>query len=476
MYKKIFVISDLHLGGKTGFQMCSGKEKLAEFINWVTNEKESDQKKSEIQTEYNLVLAGDIIDFLAEEKWESFTSDENVALEKLEKVFENFKIVWNALQNYVASGAILTILLGKHDLEMSLPKLRRRLFERLGNGKIEFIYDNEALVIGDVIIEHGNRYDPWNAINHDALRQIRSALSREETIKSSLKVPGSLMVNKVMNPIKKIYPFIDLLKPEDAAVALLISILEPSQYAIIKNAVKPFLLQKRVKYDESMTPTNYELISGRNEDSINLENFNNFEWELRNIVRFDDSNTAANIAGGLSFRDVLDKLPGFGHIIKSRFSNSDEERLDQLYKGFRSLIKKQKIENNPKFDDYEKAAENLAKKFKVIVFGHTHKAKRIEFANGSQYFNSGTWADVILFPKSLSTDNEEVGKKDLKEFITDLTNSDEQELEEFTSNSNYSKWIIQKGTFVEINLNQQNELIDSGVFHFISNEKPQEPI
>ena len=69
-------------------------------------------------------------------------------------------------------------MLGNHDIELSLPGTRQLLLDRLGPGRIDFTYDNEALTIGPVLIEHGNRFDAWNAVPHGALRRLRSQLSR----------------------------------------------------------------------------------------------------------------------------------------------------------------------------------------------------------------------------------------------------------------------------------------------------------
>ena len=85
---------------------------------------------------------------------------------------------------------------------------------------LRFIFDGEAYPIGDALIEHGNRYDGWNAIDYDALRRVCSLKSRGQAIPPSLRLPppaGSQLVAEVMNPIKRSYPFIDLLKPENTA-------------------------------------------------------------------------------------------------------------------------------------------------------------------------------------------------------------------------------------------------------------------
>ena len=58
MTTRVFVISDLHLGGEEGFQMCSekGRQRLEEFLRWVGTQR-ADSRAT------RLVIAGDIVDF-----------------------------------------------------------------------------------------------------------------------------------------------------------------------------------------------------------------------------------------------------------------------------------------------------------------------------------------------------------------------------------------------------------------------------
>src|SRR5262249_45469052 len=147
------------LGPSPGVPMCSpaAQKRLAEFIRWVSRQQGQD-------LDVHLVVNGDIIDFLAEEPFEAFTTDEDAASAKFARILGRTEVVWHSLRDLVRNGAALTLLLGNHDLELSLPGPRRVLSEQLGPGRVEFLYDNQALALGPVLIEHGNRYDAWNLI------------------------------------------------------------------------------------------------------------------------------------------------------------------------------------------------------------------------------------------------------------------------------------------------------------------------
>jgi len=88
---EIFVISDLHLGGKAdedgarGFRICTQESKLADFIDSLTAIRDP---------LVELVINGDMVDFLAEEtgderlKWSPFHYPESTAVAQLNKIVE----------------------------------------------------------------------------------------------------------------------------------------------------------------------------------------------------------------------------------------------------------------------------------------------------------------------------------------------------------------------------------------------------
>jgi UDP-2,3-diacylglucosamine pyrophosphatase LpxH len=230
--RHIFVISDLHLGGEpssdrsVGFQMCPprARRRLARFIDWVAK---APAPKNENDPITELVINGDFLDFLAEQPFKPFTPGQ-AAVDKLHQAISNIdsdisqeERVFEALHRLVDRGHNLTILIGNHDVELSLPPVRRALQDKITQGKparIEFLYDGEAYVVGDLIIEHGNRYDGWNLVSQGQLRAYRAALSRSEQTVNFVAPPGSFLVTNVMNTLKERYRFIDLLKPENEAV------------------------------------------------------------------------------------------------------------------------------------------------------------------------------------------------------------------------------------------------------------------
>lgn len=139
--KSLFVISDLHLGGADGFQICTarGRRRLAAFLRSIP-------ELTPQGSQPHLILAGDIVDFLAEAPFAAFTTDDGQATGKLARIMDHGDTadIWSALHALVARGHPFTLMLGNHDLELSLPGPRRLLHERLGSRGVEFLYDNQV--------------------------------------------------------------------------------------------------------------------------------------------------------------------------------------------------------------------------------------------------------------------------------------------------------------------------------------------
>ena len=204
--KQVFVISDLHLGGRpdkrdaegrlveSGSQICHSYDRLREFVAWLT---------TKVGDEVELVINGDFIDFLAEDDGfaaEEWTNDDEAAVAKLDRVAilhpharalkldrvveaRRAKVVFDALADFLHAGHRLTVLIGNHDLELSIPAVRARLQWHLRADATRYahLFDGEAYSTGRLLIEHGNRYDAWNVVDHTRLRRERSARSRGET-------------------------------------------------------------------------------------------------------------------------------------------------------------------------------------------------------------------------------------------------------------------------------------------------------
>ncbi len=462
----LFVISDLHFGGKppsadvSGFQICppDSRRRLARLIHKITRQELGTHSADSIE----LVINGDWIDFLTEEPFRDFCDSEAEALTKFDTIIKSTDAdapvgeqFFPAIQQFLSLGHKLTILLGNHDLELSLPHVRRSFLRLLTHDKparIEFLLDGEAHVYGDVLIEHGNRYDGWNVVSMGALRALRSATSRNEPRCKFSAPAGSKLVAEVMNPIKSRYRFIDLLKPENETLIPILCALEPELLWHLKKLVPLWLMKRaaegepgRVKKEETYIATTDE----RSHNQVEMSPLPPRVDDFGSIVPKDASETlqrcqlmldeSAKLIQGLSDGMQNVRVPKDQMTISSgatawlssslslwRMGQADSRGryllLARAFEAHRKAIETT-FELSSKDPPYHTAAERLASQggFKVIIFGHTHIPKALQLKDGAVYLNTGSWCRTIrLSPKFYSPDKLVGAEEELHDFVEDL--------------------------------------------------------
>lgn len=444
MSKHLFVTSDLHLGGEEGSQMCdaAGTARLGRFVDAVADE----QRRT---GGAHLVLAGDVVDFLSEAPFSPFTASDHEAEAKLSRVMTRTAPFWDALAGLLAAGGQLTIQLGNHDVELSLPRPRRLLLERLGPGCVEFLYDNQALRVGPVLIEHGNRYDEWNAVDHDLLRQVRSALSRGEEPPPFVPMPGSELVVRYLNPLKAKYSFVDLLKPEDAAVPPLLAVLEPSACSDLQRLFGLVRQGARARLRRGLSPGTRSLDDLEPQGSATGR-----EEELSRLVVALGAEAAEDEEGS---RGALTDFVGLWQA--ARASDAKRERvLSRLYRALRAYAGQDQRAFDLMHEEapyLEAAAQAMAAGAEVVIYGHTHLAKRVQMGNG-RYLNTGTWADLMRLPRAVFDEHvaEDVAIEELSAFAEDL------------AQNRLERWRRQLPTFARVDLGEDLRLIDADIYVF----------
>ncbi len=445
---RLFIISDLHLGGcadaagRPGSRLFSAQAALADFIDWVC----AQGTESEA---VELVVNGDIVDFLADDPAEDgrlhariFSGNETEAIATLEAIRHTNAAVFEALARFLAAGHRLTLLLGNHDVELSLPGVRRHLETCLdAQGRdLKFVYDGEAYTVGRVLIEHGNRYDPWNFIDHDALRRERSVRSRGEaglaTEQEHLRfVPpaGTLLVIHFLNRIKRHYRFVDLLKPEDEAVLPLLMALSEGEWwrrlddivtsTTVARRRMPWRLQRLVQTAKDRN------LAGQTPDvPASLA-------DLAQRLGLDKAlfrvSSGRNLAGGgiwTPWQAVTNSIQ-MGALALG-FADRNGEPFRRLHE---ALIRLNLTDDSFRLDQekeqYLDPARELIdqREFQVVVFGHTHLPKqvpgRLDRGFRTCYINTGTWADVMRLPPAVLERNE-TGQTAVAQFCEALQAND----------------------------------------------------
>lgn len=445
--RDIYVISDLHLGGAEGFQIMRRPDALAAFIEGLARKTLPPKE---------LVIAGDFVDFLAEgsapdgqvpRHWEPLVEDASIAAALLNRIASrsSFAVVFQALTSFIQAGHRLTILLGNHDVELSYPLVRTELERALatdeGHG-FRFIYDGEAYTIGDALIEHGNRYDRWNQVDHDSLRELRSLQSRgEQGARPRLFEPpaGSRLVANVMNPIKRDYSFVDLLKPENEAVLPILLALEPGYKRKILDAVWALAPGAMRGVGSDGIPVRMADASGGGASvSEHGASGDPLEKELAHALQgsLEDARAfLSSIDGGPRLGDASAGSITGGLLRILTAGDSIDDRLSPLLRALRALQTDRSFDVGfePPSSPYLKAAERLGSgTFRYIVFGHTHHARRLTLTKGARYFNTGTWADLMRVPAAIFSPDPTMAAAALRAFVEALRQGNLDPYRQFT--------------------------------------------
>jgi UDP-2,3-diacylglucosamine pyrophosphatase LpxH len=416
---RAIVISDLHLGGAES-AMMSWPDRLAAFVTGLPADLADDEQ-------LELVIAGDVIDFLAVEPFAAWTPDPQAASQKLASVVRGpHGVVFEALSDHVGAGHRLTVLLGNHDIELALPAVQAAFLEGLAAAQheVRFVDDGRAWRIGGALIEHGNRYDEANVNDWDVLRASASAQSRgEDYAGPDLETSaGSEIVFKVINPLKERYPFIDLLQPQGEVIAFLLLAFEPSlkwDWGKLARMIHGKVRQDRNRRGRQPGRTRNVAASDALAEDPGLraefgEHYESFRTP-RGEVGTVDWIRAFLRPGSAGLREIIDS------------GGPSAIPLDQLLRiraALRSMLKGDHSQDagSDAVGPCGAAALRLLgqtvhhQPVQVVVMGHTHQPREVIPEGGSQatYINTGTWVDVIRVPDQVLADGDDalVGLRD----------------------------------------------------------------
>lgn len=444
--RTIYVISDLHLGGDPSFRMMTQPHALADFIRTISDKHPPG--------ECELVINGDFVDFLAQNhgsaaapSWKPFIYDPAQARASFERIAAGEDApVFDALAALLQRGHRLTILPGNHDIELCTPAVRDALRTRLGALNLlnlQILHDGEGYVIGDVLIEHGNRYDDFNAVDHERLHQFRvkQTLRRVGGEHPFDPPVGSKFVATVMNPIKAKLGFIDLLKPEGPALVAMLLAIVPEQRATIDNLLaltREHRKQRRQATQSAREESRYRS-GGATRGAAASDELVDILRDCVGEIPFAEapsgiSDPAPDVMRG-RIRDAWEYLTNAGGSeVLQLLVNGRKREVDRLELLRRAIRKIAPAETEAlERSEYYDAAVELSEHFQLIVFGHTHGAMSVPIGPTKRYINTGTWANLMSFPAELRDPRFEAVLADqvFAEFTAALRSGDYQQYVQF---------------------------------------------
>ena len=289
----------------------------------------------------------------------------------------------------------------------------------------------EAYFVGDALIEHGNRYDEWNVVDHVGLMRLRAFQSRRQAVlfdRAFEISAGSEMVGRVINPVKARYKFVDLPKPEvDAVVPMLLAVAPESPrylWGIAKR--RHHAGQHRLR--EATLPASQDIASPDDADDplravLAATLHEDADRFLVGLGETTPGMSAIDLDGDIaSWTERRRQAIGLARLALSRSSDTFEGRLPALLMALRVLQTDQSFNRGTEtLAAYDKASRALAQRgIRYVVFGHTHLARDVDLGEGRRYFNSGTWADLLEVPQRIVSGSPSEALSALREFAGDL--------------------------------------------------------
>jgi UDP-2,3-diacylglucosamine pyrophosphatase LpxH len=405
-YRELYSISDLHLGGTSPKNQifCQG-QRLNAFIGTL----------SEKPGPLALVIAGDLFDSLPylTGTGSYIAIDGATAIIDMVMSDPSFRPVFDGLQAFLRKDRHeLIILIGNHDLEIALPETQEQILNRIApgrdaRGRVRFSTSGAGFRcrVDDwtVYVTHGNEADPWNHVDHEALRKAAHARALGQPFNASTWVPnaGTKLVIDAMNAIKENYPFIDLLKPETRAAVRTLTVLAPKELWSLFDALPAFA-------DAAWAHAGPHVVLGPGRQVVTTE-----EPEVLRLL--GDASRAAFQFGDVPGAALHERVSGlheqgkrpadlvsdergtlgYPRVLWDRFTGRDPA--ETLRDALRDWVE---TDRSFTLDDRDSVCTGILSQLgpgiDVVITGHTHLPRWIAARERDLvYLNAGAWTRVI---------------------------------------------------------------------------------
>jgi len=450
----IVVVSDLHLGsGLHDSGMYSRHEEFfydhefAGFIRFLID------RSRERARPLKLVLNGDVMDFLAIHEMPDpdevraagmeisrsdvkfgLGSSESKALWKTRRILRGHQIFFQALSDFLLSGNTILWLRGNHDLELHWSAVREEI-EQYFSTSISALGLQPAAVMsrlefhewfyyepGRLFIEHGNQYDPTNALEAPLSPLLpEGAYDSKERL---LDYPvGSLFARFVYSPIRSIDPY----RTHVISFAQYLSVIRGYNLLDFLRTVYfnfPFFLRAvrnsanygRDDLDElhaaqrlardayagthGMDPAAARALDDLRSRPIGLSSYQIFSSMfrpfLRQVVKFSVLALLSVLGWIVLFSTVFTLLPDSIIGRAGLMAVLAVLTVVGLFYALTKIGKSIGTYTDPLVPDTRAKARETAREtgVPIVVMGHTHMAEVVRWPEGVTYINSGTWVPM----------------------------------------------------------------------------------
>lgn len=424
---ELYVVSDLHLGGAPGRQLFGSAREFEALVEELTARPATRR--------VGLLINGDFIDFLSETPTETgveraeFNPQDAAAILDAVLALDELAPIWSSLRRFLrAEGRVLIVNIGNHDLELALPWVREQLCAALAGedaaarGRLRLALDGSGVLcqVADarVLCAHGNDVDHWNSVDHGALQRIGRGVQRGQTPEAWRPNGGSRMVCRIINPLKREFLYVDLLKPEGVALLNLLRAMGADLGDKVDDLAAALGMAARhdVQMRRGLLESPFAEAGGepapRLAEPAPPETDANLAWERAEKERLADElmdRAVQRLRRGVQPMDLLPaeraelKLDGvvstvfatmrsFGYATASWMRG--DEREEVLRNSLRVLVGDRSFSLTDEDDTYRALSKQVGRDIDILVAGHTHMERALPRPGGF-YYNSGSWARLM---------------------------------------------------------------------------------
>lgn len=429
-FDELYVVSDLHWGGMPGRRIFRSAVQFKTFVEGLSG---ADGKR------VGLVLNGDIVDFLADERESCFEPAR--ALQKLEEWLgdgeEELNLVFEALRKLTSTpGRTLALVLGNHDVELAMPDVSERFLRAIcendaARGRVRLALDGTgySCTVGGrrVFCTHGNDVDAFNYVDPSDVR--RHAVARKSGAEMGPWTPnaGSLLVVEIMNAFKERWPFVDLLKPEVESVVPILLSLDPKGVGDRLDRVAP-LLRNLVKGYFKVEAHKMGLLGGEAEAEEGprrapaVTSADDVDTLLRRAeLAFEEDRTPVDL---LTEEGTLGPFAVVWDWIRGR---KPRESLRTTFLEWEE--KRGSMEIGHEDDQFKALDAAVGENVHFLIAGHTHLRRFNKRRKSGYYFNSGSWIRLIKLERTFLED-----ERKFRGLLDAIESGDDEALDEYVAN------------------------------------------
>lgn len=390
---RTLVLSDLHLGNDSGYDIFSGGRELEALL----------LQHSDCPT--RVVFNGDTVDFLMNTDPLEIDTARAVSQARAITAAPDTAASFRALGHLLAAGGEAVIRLGNHDLELALRAVQEIFREALQQPadiaqRLSFQLGDAPMLLeasgNRILIAHGDHADRWNRVDYAHLPDIQG--NPPETPGNFSYPGGSVLVKKLLNPLKRDYGmrFADLLKPDFQGAVLTSLAVNPGAVKLLFSRTPFQILHQLFRTGRSGMP--FDPMQGAEEPDLGLAaRVDEAGLSQRERDRLTALLDPQSVSFDLGAPPPLDsgrlKLGRAGLTLYARLQRHAVGSAGQAY-----------FELEPD-EDEQREATRLAQKFQAqaVLLGHTHSARWLE-RDGLLYANTGTWIWLMRLPHQQASD------------------------------------------------------------------------